>query len=308
MSTGGYLKTAGDLIREALRDATITGSEMPIDESDFSIGTVTLNDTLAHWQAQGIHLWSHTEAILPLNPNQASYDIGKTGTHCFTNYVYTTVKTAATAGATSLDVTSTTGMTNGDFIGIELSTGSRQWTTLTVVDGDTVTLGAALTASVAVGAEVYTYTDKIDQPVRVLDARYAYNATDYEIPMRQQSRKEYYDQPNKTVQGASNLWYYDRQLDVGKLLIWPLANICKNVIRFTFIKPQYVTEDQIEDILIPAEWFLPLKWAVAADLGLTNAIDPQRQQMIEQKAAMYLQNALDNDVEVEAWSIQPDNR
>jgi len=308
MSTGIYLKTAGDLVREALRDATITGAEMPVENVDFARGTTALNDLLAHWQAQGIHLWSHTEAVLPLNPSQASYDIGLSGTHCFTNYVFTTVRTAAILGATTLEVTSTTGMTNGDFIGVELSNGTRQWTTLTIVDSDTVTLGAALTASSTAGAEVYTYTAKIDQPVRVLDARYAYNQTDYEIPMRQQSRKEYYDQPNKTVQGASNLWYYDRQLTTGKLLIWPLANICKNVIRFTFIRPQYVTEDQIEDILIPSEWYLPLKWAVAADLAVGNGVDLQRQQLIEQKAALSLQNALDNDVEVEAWSIQPDNR
>ena len=308
MSTGTYLKTAGDLIRDALRDASITGAEMPIEGRDIQRGTSALNDILAHWQAQGIHLWSHTEATLPLNPNQASYDIGKSGTHCFIDYDFTTVKTAAIAGATSLDVVSTSGMTTGDFIGIELSTGYRQWTTLTVVDSDTVTLGAALTASVVVGAEVYAYTDKIDQPVRVLDARYSNSATDYEIPMRQQSRKEYYDQPNKTANGAANLWYYDRQLTTGKLLLWPLASSCENVLRFTFIKPQYVTEDQTENILIPAEWYLPLKWTVAADLGVTYAIDPTRQQMIEQKAAIYLQSALDNDVEIEAWSIQPDNR
>lgn len=308
MSTGSYLKTAGDLVRDALRDASITGAEMHIESIDFQRGTSALNDILSNWQAQGIHLWSHTEATLPLNPNQASYDLGKAGTHCFTDYVFTTASAAATAGATSLDVISTSGMANGDFIGVELSTGSRQWTTLIVVDSDTITLGAALTSDVSVGAEVYTYTDKIDQPIRLLDSRYAHNATDYEIPMRQQSRKEYYDQPNKTANGAANLWYYDRQLSVGKILLWPLASSCTNVVRFTFIKPQYVTDDQSEDILIPPEWFVPLKWAVAADLAITYAVDPTRQQMIEQKAAAYLQTALDNDVEIEAWSIQPDNR
>lgn len=308
MSTGVYAKTAGDLIRDALRDASISGGEMPIESIDFQRGTTACNDILAHWQAQGIHLWAHTEAVLPMNPYQASYDIGKTGTHCFTSYVFTTAKTIALSGATTLDVATTSGMTTGDFIGVELSTGYRQWTTLTVVDSDTVTLGAALTANVAVGAEVYTYTDKIDQPVRVLDARYGHYYTDYEIPIRQQSRKEYYDQPNKTASGMSSLWYYDRQLETGKLLLWPIPENCRNVIRFTFIKPQYVTEDQTEDFLIPQEWYLPLKWAVAADLAMTYAVDANRQQMIELKAATYLKNALDNDVEIEAWSVQPDNR
>lgn len=308
MSTGTYAKTATQLISDALRDASIVGADIPIEAADFARALNATNDILTHWQAQGIHLWSHTEALLPLNPNQASFDLGKSGTHCFTDYVYTTVKTAAAISATILDVVSTTGMTNGDFIGIELSTGNRHWTTLTIVDSDTVTLAVGLAASAAVGAEIYTYTTKIDEPIRVLDARYGYFNTDYEIPIRQQSRKEYYDQPNKTANGATSLWYYDRQLSVGRLLIWPLANSCKNLIRFTFIKPQYIPENQIENLLIPSEWYLPLKWAVAADLGLTYKIDPNMQQMIELKAATYLKSALDYDVENEAWSIQPDNR
>jgi hypothetical protein len=38
MSTGVYAKTAGDLIRDALRAATITGISLPVDASDFAQG------------------------------------------------------------------------------------------------------------------------------------------------------------------------------------------------------------------------------------------------------------------------------
>ena len=155
---------------------------------------------------------------------------------------------------------------------------------------------------------MYTYTTGIDVPVRVLDSRFGYFKTDFEIPMRQQSRKEYFDQPNKLAQGAANLWYYDRQLSNSALYVWPVAYICTNVMRFTFIKPQYIPEDQSEDVLIPAEWYLPLKWSLASDIALSNGVDANRQQMIDAKSQQYLQEALNNDVEIEAWSIQPDNR
>lgn len=306
MSIGVYTKTAGDLIREALRDSNIVGAEMPIGTTEFSHAESKLNDLLAHWQAQGIHLWSHTEAIMPMNPNQTKYVVGTD--HIFTDYQFTTVTTAASLGATALVVGSTSGMTNGDHIGVQLSDGTRQWTTLTIVDGTHLTLGAALTASVAVDAEVYTYTTGIDVPVRVLDSRFGYFKTDFEIPMRQQSRKEYFDQPNKLAQGAANLWYYDRQLSNSALYVWPVAYICTNVMRFTFIKPQYIPEDQSEDVLIPAEWYLPLKWSLASDIALSNGVDANRQQMIDAKSQQSLQEALNNDVEIEAWSIQPDNR
>jgi len=81
MSTGTYVKTASALISDALRDASIIGADSPVDVTDFNRGVSATNDILAHWQAQGIHLWSHTEALLPLYPNQASFDIGKAGTH-----------------------------------------------------------------------------------------------------------------------------------------------------------------------------------------------------------------------------------
>jgi len=122
MSTGIYNKAVGDLVREALRAATITGSSMPVEDSDFATGMTALNDVLAFLQTQGIHLWSETEALLPLNPNQQSYSLGVGGDHCFTDYQYTTA-VAALSGATAIDVVSTAGMTIGDNIGIELSTG-----------------------------------------------------------------------------------------------------------------------------------------------------------------------------------------
>ena len=153
MSTGVYAKTAGDLIRDALRSATISGIALPVDPTDYAQGETALNDILLNLQTKKVHIWSETEALIPLNSDQQKYTFGTD--HAFTNYVYTTATTAS-LGATTLNVVSTTGMTTGDNIGVELSIGARQWTTLTVVDGDTVTLGAALTAAVSDLASVYT--------------------------------------------------------------------------------------------------------------------------------------------------------
>lgn len=306
MSTGVYEKTAGDLIREALRASTITGAEMPVEYADFANGQTALNDILSHWQAQGIHLWSETEAVLPLNPNQQSYTLGVNGDHCFSAYVYTT-GLAALAGSTALDVVSTTGMTAGDNIGIELSTNVRQWTTIaTVVDGNSLTLSAPLQASVDNLASIYTYTDLIDQPLRILSVRYSDEFPFDELPVNQVSREEYYEQPTKTTTGSATSWYYSRQLNAGLLSIWPVAARAENVLRFTFVKPQYIPTDQTDYVQIPAEWFLPLKWAVACELGTTYAIDPARQAVNEAKAANFLQTALDADVEVASFYVEPD--
>lgn len=306
MSTGVYSKTAGDVVRDALRDASIVGAEQPIQAVDFARGFSAMNDLLAQWQTQGTHLWSETEAILPLNPSQAKYSLGVGGDHCFTDYVYTTTKLAYAASATSIDVSTTTGMTIGDFIGIELSSGSRYWTTIAnVVDSDTVTITTGLSGAASLGASVYTYTTKIDRPLRIAAARYASTQTEGEVPIIQWSRQDYYDQPVKYDQTSVNQWYYSPQLSNGQLSVWGTARTCAEVLRFTFTKPQYVAQDQSEDVLIPVEWYLPLKWCVASELAVTYGLDPARIQLIEMKASTFLAQALDNDEEMAPFSVHP---
>lgn len=307
MSTGVYTKTFGDACRAALRDAGIVAVEITIQAPHLAIATSTANDVLAHWQSQGIHLWSETEALLPLNPGQTEYNLGVGGDHCFTNYVYTTTDSTAAALATVIPLTITTGMTVGDFIGIELASGSRHWSTIQSISvGVSVTIVTGIVSAVNNGASVYAYTTKIDRPLRVLDARFATNQTNNELTVNQESRQRYYRTPNKTQSGANvSSWYYSPQLNNGKLAVWSPVSTCVPVLRFTFVKPQYVNEDQSENILIPAEWFLPFKWAIASELAVTYAIDPNRLIAIAQKAETTLQQALSQDVEIEYFSIQP---
>ena len=302
MSTGVYAKTAGDLIRDALRAATISGISLPVQSEDFAQGESALNDILMSLQTEQIHVWAQTEALIPLNPDQTKYVFGTD--HVFTNYVYTTAD-AAIATATSLTVVSTTGMTTGDFIGVELADGTRQWTTLTVTGATTLTLAAALTGDVDDLSSVYTYTTATDQPVRIDSVRYADAYTSDEISTSMVARDEYFNQPSKTTSGAVNTWYFQRNLDFGHLYVWPIADNCKRLLRITFIKPQYIPEDQSEDVLIPPEWYVALKFKLAADLAMSYGVDANRQMMLEQKAAIYLQKAISSDDDGASFQFTP---
>jgi hypothetical protein len=307
MSTGVYTKTFGDICRAALRDAGISAVEMPIQAPHFTIAQTAGNDVLSHWQAQGIHLWSETEALLPLNPSQTEYSLGVGGDHCFTNYVYSTASSAIAALAIVIPCSTTTGMTIGDFVGVELIAGTRHWSTISSISaGVSVTIGTGVISAAASGASIYTYTTKIDRPVRVLDVRFATTQTNNEMLVNQESRQRYYQSSNKTQTGSNvSAWYYSPQLNNGKLSVWSPVSTCVPLLRFTFVKPQYVNEDQSENVLIPSEWFLPLKWAIASELAVTYAIDPNRLIAIAQKAETTLQQALSNDTEIEYFSIQP---
>lgn len=327
MSTGVYTKTAGDLIRDALRAANISGISLQVDDSDFEQGSNALNDLLSWLQTKQIHLWSATEAFLPLNPNQKRYSFP--GDHCFTDYACTKT-TAANEGDAIFDlggetlleldtdtvlifadsrirVETVTGMTIGDNVGIELPSGERWWDTISAIDEDELWFQTTtdLPSFINLGAVVYTYTTAIDQPVRILDARYADDCDTDEIPTTQLARQIYYNQPSKNSVGACNGWYYDRQLSIGYFNVWPVAQDCNEVIRFTFIKPQYIPSDQADDILIPPEWYLPLKLKLAAELGVIYAIDPNKQVILEQKAANFIEDALGTDNEFSSFCFHP---
>lgn len=326
MSTGIHLKTAGDLIRDALRASNISGISLQIDETDFEQGQTALNDILSWLQTKQIHLWSETEAFLPLNPNQKRYSFP--GDHCFTDYVCTASTAASDDSILDLgeeilldlgddflfsfstkhvSVESTEGMNVGDFVGIELANGNRWWDEIASIDDGG--LGFETVNDLPgflEGAVIYVYTTPIDQPVRILDARYSYTCDQDEIPIDQLARKSYYDQPTKGSQGNANSWYYDRQLSVGYLNVWPVAQNCNEVIRFTFIKPQYIPEDQTENILVPPEWYLPLKNKLAAELGVIYAIDPTKQAILEAKAASFIEDAIGTDDEFSNFSFYPD--
>jgi hypothetical protein len=304
MSTGVYQKTAGELINSALRAASISGIQLAVDASDFATGQEKLNDILAWLQTKQIHLWSNTEAFLPLNPNQRTYTLPSA--HCFTDYVATTTSAAYIASDTAFTVATTTGMTVGDFIGIELASGSRWWDTIaTIPTSTTLTTTGGATSAINSGAIVYTYTTAIDQPVRILDARFQNQHDESETTISQLSRQEYYEQPEKSSIGSANSWYYDRQLSAGKLSLWPVAQDCNEVVRFTFIKPQYIPEDQSENILIPPEWYMPLMYKLASELGVVYSIDPNKQVILEQKAANFIEDALGTDNEFSSFSFYP---
>lgn len=328
MNTGVYQKTAGDLIRSALRSASISGIDLPVSGTDFAQGQEELNDVLAALQADQIHLWSETEALLPLNPGQARYDIP--GAHVFTDYAYTTT-TAANEGPailslggdelleldssgnvlsfndTRIRVESTEGIEVGCNAGIELPNGTRWWATVSQVDAaeSWFQVEEEFISFINEGATIYVYCDAIDMPVRVCSARHAEGETFDEIPTRQLARQEYFDEPTKTSQGAVNSWYYSRQINEGHLYVWPVASNCNQVLRFTFIKPQYIPENQSDQILIPPEWYLPLKLKLAAELGSTYQIDDAKQTKLEVKAQNWLEMALGSDNEYASFSFYP---
>lgn len=443
-----FTQTAGQIIANALRDARIIPSEQPIQPVDFQNGLTALNVVIKHWQSQGIHLWSETEAILPLITGQRKYLLGPEGdkiavastffnttlsadiaaldtiipltavsglttdgqsisisgapdiltfnpasstqdwtpnnatlttlgtsleientaalngnaqysleTDIGTTYqvdftytqdtsasaVFRMFDTTGTLATTTLFASGTASLsftardlsttfecangdaiifatslvdslnyrekTAGDRIGIELDDGSRFWDHVVTVDSTTqVTINNGVPSTATSANSVYTYSTDIARPMRLLQARFGETLTASEIPVRQWSRDEYFDQPDKDSTGTVVNWYYTPELTRGELYVWQVANSINQVLRFTYIDPIEIPTALTDSLEFPSEWYMPLKWAVAAELGPSYGISQQRQIILEQKALTTLDNVLGFDVERESLSLQPDFR
>ncbi len=432
--------TARKIIESAYRSAGLTPAEQTVTSYEVGRGVEVMNFIIKAWQSQGHHLWSETEAIIPLNVGQQKYLVGPNGDEIateesffFTNteadqvatdtvisvfdasgfvvpesilsfsptdstqdwtainsglltsdgttlniengaaadgggeytlattigeeYIVSFDYTLGTsAGATFSAVSGTTldtvtlsatssgelrfvansdqvtfraenvsttlgedsdlselsyvGIATGSRVGVQLDSGIREWSFVIAKDEasdpNTITISTPLASDSATSSIVYGYTDKIDRPLRILQARYSDFVTHSEIPTEKWSRSEYFDQPDKQTKGTVVQWYYSPQLSDGELYVWQTASSVNNLLRITYTRPLEITEEILDRPDIPAEWADPIKWAVARDLGVEFGISDGRFNRLQFKAESSLELALSFDVEDSYIVFQPD--
>ena len=82
-----------------------------------------------------------------------------------------------------------------------------------------MTIADRIPSSASSANTVYTYSESIARPMRLLQCRFAQTITASEIPVRQWSRDDYFDQPDKDSAGTVVNWYYSPVLKVGELFV-----------------------------------------------------------------------------------------
>ena len=196
--------------------------------------------------------------------------------------------------------------TTGDFIGIELDDGTRQWTKIVEVLSSTQVFNAAgLTSAAAINNSVFCFPELIPRPLRILQVRRKTVGNNDEIEAMQWSRQEYFAQPDKASQGEINNWYYSPQLTDGRLYVWQTANNVDQVANFTYIRPIDINTDTADNPDFPAEWFRVLKYNLAVEIAPEYRIPQDRLATIKILADEFLDDALGYDREPDSLNIQP---
>lgn len=271
--------------------------------AELTDGGKSLNIMLKGWQAKDYGLWLNQKITVFPGYGEKSVSLGPTGNHASATIVKTEMNVAGVATSLTITVDSVTGMTAGDYIGIELDDGTLQWTIInSVLYGNILILAAALTGDAAIDNHVYTYTTKTQRPLSVIEVRLI-TADEIEMPIEVIPRDTYMLLSNKDTTGLINQVYYDPQLTNGKLYVWPTSSDVKNRIEMTIKKPIMDFDVSADDGEFPQEWFEAVTTNLAIRIGIKNGVPISSE--LKELAMTSLQEMLGFDKEHESIFFQP---
>lgn len=289
-----------------LLSAIQTGETLPADEYDDALKA--LNGLTKLWQASGIHVWAEIDCTLFLQPGQIRYLLGTGSPDHATesaNWVQTTLSATAAASASSVTLNSTTGVAPGYQIGIWMDAGTVFWTTVNgALVGSTANLTTPLPSQASSGAQGVSYATPLVRPLKVpAGRRYQFSTAGgqpIETPMVVMSRIDYANVPNKTTPGTPTQFFFDPQLNLAVMNIWPAPANDTVAMKFTAQRPlqDFVTQADTADL--PQEWISTLRYNLAVELAPEYDCPAQRFQMIkglaDEKLAM-----------CKAWDREPES-
>lgn len=272
-----------EIIEDAYRRVGL-GIYETVEGEYFTPALRALNNMAKAWQADPYNLWKRKEVTVFLE-NTASYSLGSetTDAHWAETWYSTLLNGAVVSGATSIVVDSYTNMSKDMFIGIELSDGTRQWTTIkSTPSSTTVSLSDALGAA-SDNATVFFYSARPNRPQEILHARRKeYNGSD--IPVEIVSVNDYQDKPSKNMTGTPVEVAYSPTRTSGTLYTWLKSNSVRMVLGLS-IKETFTefTSESVPDF--PEEWYECLVYNLADRLEPTvRILDQQRRQELKQEA------------------------
>ena len=313
MSTSGstnFLLTRDDIIRDAALLCNAVDREATLNPTLVTDFARTANMLIRTWRNAGMHLWKQKETTLFLAASQSRYDLSLSSSdHVAENSAYTktTLSADEAASQTVLSVTSSTGMTAADKIGILLDDNTLHWTTIVSTGaGPVVTITTAIPSAAASGSEVYFYTNNIPRPLRVDSVRRYHIADNIEVPMDLLSRSDWADIPDKLQTGIPFRSWFDLQRTSGYLSISNVPSTIADFVRFTATLPIEDLDATTDNPDFPEEWYLALVYNIADVKKFGFNVPAARRREIENGAAKFLGMAAIEDREEVSVYFAPD--
>jgi len=211
MTTSGSFNhsvSATNIVTDALFKcgAAEEGEDIPAEQTASAMRQ--LNNLIKFIASKSKNLWRRDEVYLFLNGAQSRYLLGPETTDAewcnVEDFVATQLSAAAAAGATTLNLDSSTGMAVADRLGLELSDGTRAWMAISTIPGSTSVTVPAISGAASDNATVYTYTTRPQRPLRILHARRRDGPSGSDIPLDIEAQELYRDRGFQTISPATD--------------------------------------------------------------------------------------------------------
>lgn len=301
--TSSYNLTAAEVVQQAYEEIGVIAVEQEIGSSEMKAGLTHLNRMLKAWSIKHLHIWMKKEAVLFLDTTTETYLLSNTGARtCYLDdFIPTATTSDVASGIAVIPVTSSAGMVIGDSVGIWINSTTRFWSTILTVDSPTqITLNDNLTAASSSGSSVFTYTSKVERPMRVLSVRRKAYGSNNEIPVEKWARSRYYDQVNKGSSGTVVAYYYSPQITDGQLSVWQLAGDVNQYLRLTYYEQLDDVTAGSQNLEFPQEWLDCLVYNLAVRLGVNFQVPGAILQTVAEIAASLMRD-------LEAWDVEQGN-
>jgi len=318
MATSGSInfnQTRNELIQDAFQLIGVYGVGRTVSSEDMNFASNILNKMVKAWQAKGLHLWSKEEGTLFIADNVGEYTLSNASASARATLRSDTVITeiasgALASGSTSVTVDSTTDMATSDIIGIVQDDDVVHWSTIsTIPSSTTLTIALATTAAAAENSNVYTFTTRINKPLRILSMRRVTGvdagstSTRSEISMVRLSHQDFFNLPNKSTNGTPSHYYYNPDLTDGLLHLWPRPSDPEVYFEFTFERMIEDFDASTNNPDFPSEWLECLTYQLAYRLAPPFGKDKNK---LQPEASVMLTDLLNWDAEVTSITIEPD--
>lgn len=316
MTTSGstdYNNNRAIIISTAYQIIQQYGAGETIGTEDDNYANIILNQITKLLPAYDGFLWKRQIGYVFLDSTQISYSLGNLSTddHATDSYVSTTLTSGITSSATTITVSSITGISANQNLGIMLDDKSLFWTTVSgTPSGSTITIASATNESVSSGNRIFAYTTKIARPLKIVRGfRREYNGTDYnDIPIRKAALIDYVALPDKAEGNAVLEFVYSRKLTSGLMYTWPVENSGQAIMGILY-------DQQVEDFDaasdtpdFPQYWLLPLSYMLAYYLSPSFGVVGDLRAEIKSDAFDLLKTALDYDADDENTKIEVDTQ
>lgn len=284
-ASGDYSINVGAALTEALEN--LQAIDVGTGLEGFQVDSLirTFNIMLRSFQAQILGLWTWRHASLILDKATAGYLLGPTGGNITESYAQTTLAADAAATDTTIDLTSLSGIADGDYIGIVLNSGAIQWTTVSELSGTVIAAG--LTGAASAGNAVFAYTDKIQRPLEIKDVRLKYLSED-ERPCNVIPVSEYNMYPIKTTQSEVVNVAHEPLLGNTLLHVWPVSATAGNVLNFQYKRPASAIISLEDSVSVPADCLDAVVTVLTSKLAPKFGATLAERQDWERKAKMVL--------------------